>query len=142
MRANLFSAAYVISNVGAIIILLLSIWYKKAGTILVALLFLAAALINAWQAIYEPDRYNIYELVAALPVYEYFIRDVFLIHIKLYILILMVFQLLVGLSILYNKKWSIVVAGIYLLALAPLGAGSSFPCSVILAAACMVLFFK
>ncbi|WP_440135218.1 hypothetical protein [Chitinophaga sancti] len=142
MRANLFSAAYVISNVGAIIILLLSIWYKKVGTILVALLFLAAALINAWQAIYEPDRYNIYELVAALPVYEYFIRDVFLIHIKLYILILMVFQLLVGLSILYNKKWSIVVAGIYLLALAPLGAGSSFPCSVILAAACMVLFFK
>lgn len=140
MRGNLFSTVYLISNASAFLILLISIWYKRAGLILISLLFLAAAVINAWQAIYQPDSYNIYELIAALPIYEYLISHFFLIHVKLYILFLMVFQLLVGISILYNKKWSLPAAAIYLLALAPLGAGSSFPCTLMLAAACIILF--
>jgi len=140
MRGNLFSTAYLISNAAAIIILLISIWYKRPGNMLLAIMFLAGAVINAWQAIYEPDRYNIYALIAALPVYEYLISSVFLEHIKFYILLLMVFQLVIGVSLLYNKRWALLVAAIYLLAMAPLGAGSSFPCTVLLAAACIIIY--
>ncbi len=105
-------------------------------------MFLVAALVNTWQAIYRPEAYNIYEWIAALPVYEYLIGQVFLLHITLYILILMVFQLLVGTGILYNRKPAFLAAIVYLLALAPLGAGSSFPCTILLSIACVILLKK
>lgn len=139
MRGNLLSTAYLLSNAGAIIILLISIWFKKLGLVLVAILFLVAAIVNAWQANYQPDRYNVYELVAALPVYEYLISSIFLEHIKFYIAVLMVLQLIIGISLLYYKRWALWAAVIYLLALAPLGAGSSFPSTVLLAAACIII---
>ncbi|WPV64616.1 hypothetical protein [Chitinophaga sp. LS1] len=139
MRGNLFSLAFLVSNAGAILILLISIWYKRAGRIIIALLFLIAALVNAWQATFKPDVYNVYELIAALPVYEYLIAEVLLIHITLYIILLMIIQLVIGIGILYNRKTALVAGIVYLLALAPLGAGSSFPCTVILAIAVILL---
>ncbi|OMP75195.1 hypothetical protein [[Flexibacter] sp. ATCC 35208] len=139
MRGNLFSLAFLVSNAGAILILLISIWYKRAGRIIIALLFLIAALVNAWQATFKPDVYNVYELIAALPVYEYLIAEVLLIHITLYIILLMIIQLFIGIGILYNRKTALVAGIVYLLALAPLGAGSSFPCTVILAIAVILL---
>ncbi|WP_343670865.1 hypothetical protein [Chitinophaga sp.] len=142
MRGNLFSYTYLLSNAGAVLILLISIWSKRAGHIIIALMFLVAAVVNAVQAIYTPHKYDIYELVAALPVYEYLISNVFLIHITLYILLMMVFQLVVGIGVLYQKKAALLAAIVYLLALAPLGAGSSFPSTVILAVACLILMKK
>lgn len=139
MRGNLFSLAYLVSNAGALLILLISIWYKRAGRIIVGFLFLFAALVNAWQAIFKPDIYNVYELLAALPVYEYLVAEVFLIHITFYIILLMVVQLAIGIGIVYNRKIAMIAGIVYLLVLAPLGAGSSFPCTVILAVAVMLL---
>lgn len=138
MRGNLFSTAYLVSNAGALLILLISIWFKRTGRVIIGCIFLTAALVNAWQAVYRPEAYNIYEWLAALPVYEYLIGQVFLVHITLYILILMVLQLFIGLGILYKNRVAWLLAIIYLLALAPLGAGSSFPCTLILAIACFI----
>lgn len=138
MRGNLFSTAYLVSNAGALLILLINIWFKKTGRIILGLLFLTAAVVNAWQAIYRPESYNIYEWIAALPVYEYLIGRVFMVHITLYILLLMVFQLAVGTGIFYKFKPALLAAIIYLLGLAPLGAGSSFPCTLILSIACFL----
>lgn len=138
MRGNLFSMAYLVSNAVALLILFISLWSKRMGRLIIGWLFLIAALINVWQAIYRPEAYNIYEWIAALPVYEYLIGQVFLLHITLYIALLMVFQLLIGVGILYKKRLAFLAAAVYLLALAPLGAGSSFPCTVILAIACLL----
>ncbi|WP_343692146.1 hypothetical protein [Chitinophaga sp.] len=142
MRGNLLSTTYLVSNISALLILLISIWFKRAGRMIIGGMFLVAALVNTWQAIYRPEAYNIYEWIAALPVYEYLIGQVFLLHITLYILILMVFQLLVGTGILYNRKPAFLAAIVYLLALAPLGAGSSFPCTILLSIACVILLKK
>lgn len=142
MRGNLLSTTYLVSNISALLILLISIWFKRAGRVIIGGMFLVAALVNTWQAIYRPEAYNIYEWIAALPVYEYLIGQVFLLHITLYILILMVFQLLVGTGILYNRKPAFLAAIVYLLALAPLGAGSSFPCTILLSIACVILLKK
>ena len=145
MRGNIFSEAYLISNAGALLVLFISIIFKRTGRVIMALLFLIAAIDNAWLAIHQPSVYSVYERLAALPVYEVLIHQVFLEHITTYMLILMLFQLAISLGLLWRGKWekiALSAAIIYLLALAPLGAGSSFPCTVILALACMVLLWE
>ncbi|GAA3918195.1 hypothetical protein GO495_20655 [Chitinophaga oryziterrae] len=142
MRGNIFSQPFIISNLISLLILIIVLAKPIFGRMLISLIFIAAAIINTVVAITNPDVYKVYESLAALPVYEDFIRGPFSLHITTYVIIIAAGQLMIGLGLAMKGMYeSIALVGaiIFLLAIAPLGAGSSFPCTVILALACGIL---
>ncbi len=145
MRGNIFSPAALLSNAIALLLLVLAIKRPVTARTLISILFIGAACFNGYTAIAHPGVYLEFAAFAALPAYETFIRGPFSQHITAYILAIAIAQLLIGIGIAGRKALSgAALAGaiIFLIAIAPLGAGSAFPCSIVLAAACAVLLFK
>ncbi len=142
MRGNIFSQAYMLSNFVAVLILYISVIKPVFGRMCMSLLFIAASAVNTVISISHPQIYKTYADVAALPAYEQFINGFFSRHITIFMLSIAVCQSLIGLALLWRGPLEKIALGgaiIFLLAIAPLGAGSSFPCSVILAIACLFL---
>lgn len=145
MRGNIFSPEYMISNAIAILLLFLAWRRPLAATISMTLLFIGAAIFNMITAVFVPDKYMAFADVAALPVYERFINGYFSQHVRSIILSIAVLQLLAGIFMLAPRGWSAAAfagAALFLLAIAPLGAGAAFPCSLLLAVACIILLVK
>jgi hypothetical protein len=142
MRGNIFSQAYMLSNFIAVLILYICIIKPVFGRMCMSLLFLGGAVVNTVISISHPQIYMTYADVAALPAYIRFINGYFSSHITGFVLLIALGQLLIGLALLWKgplEKIALVGATIFLLAIAPLGAGASFPCTVILAMACLFL---
>lgn len=142
MRGNIFSQAYMLSNFIAVLILYISIIKPVFGRMCMSLLFLGGAVVNTVISISHPQIYMTYADVAALPAYEEFINGYFGSHITGFVLSIAVGQLLIGLALLWKgplEKIALAGAVVFLLAIAPLGAGASFPCTVVLAIACLFL---
>ncbi|SDF66854.1 hypothetical protein [Chitinophaga filiformis] len=142
MRGNIFSQAYMLSNFVAVMIAYLCIIKPVFGRMCMSLLFIAAAVVNTVISISHPEIYRTYASIAALPAYEQFINGFFGRHIASFVLSIAAGQFAIGLALLWKGPVEKVALGgaiIFLLAIAPLGAGSSFPCSVILAVACLLL---
>lgn len=145
MRGNIFSPESVLSNAVGLLLLILAFKRPVTARSLISMLFMAAACFNAYTAIAHPERYMVYAELAALPAYESFIRGTFSRHISTFILLIAIAQLAIGVCIAGSgmlSRAALAGAGIFLLAIAPLGAGSAFPCTVVLAAACAVLLIK
>jgi len=144
MRGNIFSPEYMFSNTVALLLLVLAIKRPQVARAILSLIFIGAAFYNAAVAIYYPAQYMVYADLTASRHYEAFIRGAFSRHITFYILIIALLQLAAGTLIGWKGIWmKLALAGafIFLLAIAPLGAGSAFPCSVLLAAASLTLLF-
>jgi hypothetical protein len=142
MRGNIFSEAYMLSNFVAVMIVYISIIKPVFGRMCMSLLFIGASVVNTVISISHPQIYRTYADIAALPVYEQFINGFFSRHITGFVLSIAVGQLLIGCALLWKgplEKIALAAAIIFLFAIAPLGAGSSFPCSIILAIACAIL---
>lgn len=145
MRGNIFSPESILSNAVALIFLILALKRPVTARTLISILFIGAACFNGYTAVAHPNAYMEYADLAALPVYETFIRGPFSLHITLYILAIAIAQFAVGICIAGRGTLSRVAltgAIIFLVGIAPLGAGSAFPCSLVLAAACTVLLRK
>lgn len=145
MRGNIFSPESLLSNGIALLLLILAIRKPVASRILLFVIFIGASFLNTFMAINHPDRYLIYGELAALPSYEQFILGAFSRHITTYVLMIAVAQFCIGIFLTSKGtllKTGLVGAIIFLIAIAPLGAGSAFPCTLLLAAACLVLLFK
>lgn len=142
MRGNIFSEAYMLSNFVAVLIVYISIIKPVFGRMCMSLLFIAASVVNTVISISHPQIYKTYSDVAALPAYEEFIDGFFSRHITVFVLSIAVCQFLIGLALIWKGPLGKIALGgaiIFLVAIAPLGAGSSFPCSIILAIACLIL---
>jgi len=142
MRGNIFSEAYMMSNAVAIMIVYISIIKPVFGRMFISLLFIGAAVVNTVISFSHPQIYTTYADIVALPVYERFINGFFSRHITGFVLSIAFAQLLIGLALFWKgrlEKTALVAAVIFLLAITPLGAGSSFPCSILLAIACIIL---
>jgi hypothetical protein len=145
MKGNIFSPESVFSNAISLIILLLAIKRPVTARTLISILFIGAAIFNGYTAIADPEKYMGFADMAALPVYETFIRGEFSRHITVYILTIAAAQLVTGICIASRgvlSRAALAGAAIFLTAIAPLGAGSAFPCSLVLAAACIILLIK
>lgn len=145
MRGNIFSPESVLSNAISLLLLILAFKRPVTARTLMSILFIGAACFNGYTAIMHPETYMTYADLAAIPTYETFIRGNFSRHITTFILTIAVAQLAIGICIAGKgalSKTALAGAIIFLLAIAPLGAGSAFPCTVILAAACTVLLIK
>ncbi|WP_295125091.1 hypothetical protein [uncultured Chitinophaga sp.] len=144
MNGNIFSPEYMLSN--AIALLLLGIAFLRPFTakVILSVIFVAAAIVNGITAIYHPQAYLYYADVAALPVYERFILGYFSTHTTLIVFSIAFLQLAAGVFMTrrgLTGTMALAGSATFLLAIAPLGAGSAFPCSVLLAVSCIVLIF-
>ncbi|MCK7557142.1 hypothetical protein MKQ70_19885 [Chitinophaga sedimenti] len=112
---------------------------------LLAIVFLIAAIANLYIALKHPRSYTNFADVAALPAYETFIRGYFSRHVTALVSIIAICQLLIGIFIASRfplSKLAVAGAAVFLLAIAPLGTGAAFPSSVFAAIACIILLFK
>lgn len=142
MRGNIFSQPYIISNLISMLIIVITIIRPVFGRMILSLIFISAAIINTVIVLANPEVYRIYASLAALPAYEDFINGSFSDYTVAYILIIAVGQLLIGLGLAWKGIYETIAltgAIIFLLAIAPLGAGSSFPCTLLLAIAAAIL---
>lgn len=145
MSGNIFSPTYMIANLAGFTLIILAITRPNTTRWVLSFIFTGAAAFNALTAAYSPEDYLGYADIAGLAVYEDFINGFFSRHIRAIVLSIAGAQMFVGMSITGKAAISNIALGgaaFFLLAIAPLGAGSAFPSTVLMAAACIILIFK
>ncbi|CAL1518886.1 hypothetical protein [Chitinophaga sp. MM2321] len=145
MHANIFSNTYLVANVISLIILLLAIFRPNIARGALAAVFIGAAFFNAVMAIRHPELFMAYGAMTVSPVYEQFIYGAFRNNITAIVVSISICQLATGIFITAREallKLGLTAATIFLVAIAPLGAGAAFPSTLILAAAAVILLFK
>ena len=91
----------------------------------------------------SPEDYLNYSSFALIPFYKDFIDGWFSHHIQLIVGIIATSQALIAISLLLREwayKVGVIAGTIFLLAIMPLGVGSAFPCTLILAIALTMLY--
>jgi len=140
-----YLVAYLISNAIAIVLLLLAWKQPRMARASFSVLFIWACYTNWHVALTKPNDYLFYANLTFSGTYRSFILGWFSDHILLMVGFIATCQGLIAVSLLL-KNWiyQVGIAGaiIFLLAIVPLGVGSGFPCTLILAAALYVLSRK
>lgn len=140
-----YLAGLIISNIVAILFLFTAIRWPKISRILFFLLFSWACWINWKTALEDPNTYLGNADLTFSSLYRDFIHGWFSQHILLAIGIIATCEGLIAIS-MFMKGWifktGAIGAIIFLLAIAPLGVGAGFPCTLIFAAAMFVLLRK
>ncbi len=135
---------YLISNFIAVVLLVSAFRLPVITRWIFVIIFFAAGLFNTYTAAVNPLAYLVYS-ESAMPFYQDFINGVFSQYIQLFVLHIAVGQLLVALFLALQGLWfrlGVLGSIIFLLAIIPLGVGSAFPCSLILAAAIYIVYQK
>lgn len=134
--------ASIVSNIVALALLFLSWKRKNLTRVLFAILFIWASWTNWRTANHNPDFYLAYG-EQAVSFYNKIIYGEFAKHITGYVSLIAMGQLLIGLGLLARGiivKISCIGGMIFLLAIAPLGAGAAFPFSITASIALFLLF--
>ena len=133
------------SNVIAILILVAAIKKPKLARVLFVLLFAWACCINYTTVHNSPEAYLEYARLTPFDLMRNFINGWFTAHVTWMIMLISFGQGLIAIGMLL-KGWFVRIAGIgaiiFLLAITPLGVGSGFPCSVIVAIAVYIILKK
>ncbi|HEX5152203.1 MAG TPA: hypothetical protein VFW07_12200 [Parafilimonas sp.] len=140
-----YLALYIISNAVALLILLAAWKTPKIARLLFFLLFAWASYTNCKFAVHNPTAYLEYANLSFLNIYIEFIQGWFSRHIMAAVGFIATCQGLIAISMLLKGwifKTGCIGAMIFLIAIAPLGVGSGFPCTVIMAAALLIILKK
>ncbi len=132
-------------NLLAIFFLFAAVKRPKTGRLLFFLLFAWACWMNFTTVRHSPQAYLDYADLALSSWYSGFIRGWFSKHTALLVGLIAACQGLIAFSMLLRGwlyKTGCAGAIIFLVSIAPLGMGSGFPCTLIFAAALIVLFPK
>jgi hypothetical protein len=144
LENNTYLVAYLISNVAAILFLLITYRSPRAGKIIFSILFAWAAWVN-WRTAINSPQFYLYYSYPAMPLYEEFIQGWFSRHITLVVTIIAVSQAFIAAGLLLRGwvyKTAVLGGIVFLLAIMPLGAGSAFPCSLIMAITFVLFLYK
>ena len=129
---------YIISNAIAVLILLVAWKQTRIARLLFFLVFTWASWTNWKAALYTPEIYLGQADLTFFDFYKQFIHGWFSRHITLAVGFIATCQALIAVSMLL-KSWLVRAGGIgaiiFLLAIAPFGVGSAFPCTVLLSVA-------
>ncbi|HMO41275.1 MAG TPA: hypothetical protein PKC76_18050 [Saprospiraceae bacterium] len=142
MNWQVYLLPYLFSNAIALLILLAAWKSPRWARWSLVFLFLAASIFNAYTASTTPEVYLTYGEMS-IPLYTRFIYGWFADHAQLMVTLIAIGQLTVALLLSLHGRWrSLGMFGgiIFLMAIAPLGLGSAFPCSLLLAAALLILY--
>lgn len=136
---------YIISNVIALCLLLAAWKIPKIARLLFSLLFAWAGYTNWSFATHSPEVYLEYAGLTFMNVYKQFINGWFSKHIIASIGFIATCQLFISISLLLRGfvfKIGVIGAIVFLIAIAPFGIGSAFPCTVIMAVGLYLLVRK
>lgn len=136
---------FIVSNALAIWILWLTFRKPNVAEAVLAILFLGAGCFNIYTALSNPGVYVAFAETSFVPFYKDFISGFFASHTIIIISLIAVGQLFVGFSMLLENprvKFGCLGGILFSLAIAPLGAGSAFPSTLILAVAFLILFLN
>ena len=137
-----FLGPYIGSNVVAFALLVAAYRWPRVSRILFVVLFLGAGAFNIATAITDPEAYMVYADLALLDVYRDFIRGFFADRITVLVGAIAVCQLAIA-GLLAGSGWLLKAGAaggiIFFVAIAPLGVGSAFPSTLLLATALAVL---
>ncbi|HWV66614.1 hypothetical protein [Chitinophaga sp.] len=145
MHANIFSITYLVANMVSLIVLIAAISRAAVARVMLSMIFIGAGLFNGVMAIRDPNLFMAYGAMTPLRVYEQFIYGAFRNNITAIVISISICQLAAGIFIAATRTFMITgltAAIIFLVAIAPLGAGSAFPSTLLLAAAAAILLFK
>jgi hypothetical protein len=138
LENNTYLVLYIISNIVALIILLASWKHYRVSRMMLFILFAWASSTNLNEAIVAPQFYMDYSGLTFSNLYRNFIQGWFSRHILLSVGFIATCQAFIAISMLLSGGlFKIGAAGaiIFLVAIAPLGVGAAFPCTIILAIA-------
>lgn len=137
LENNVYLTLYIISNVVALLILWAAWKNQRLSRIVLFVIFVWASCTNWNEALVAPQFYLDYANLTFSGVHRDFINGWFSSHITLAVGFIATCQALIAISMLL-KGWifksGAVGAIIFLLAIAPLGVGAAFPCTLIMAA--------
>jgi hypothetical protein len=131
------------STVVALFMLIVSVRRRTAGRVLFSLLFAWAAIINARLSSTSPVDYLGYASFTFSDLYRSFIFGFFAQHTDAIVTAIAVGQAWIAVALLRGVQWQrmgLAGAITFLLAIAPLGIGSGFPATLIMAVAAGVLW--
>jgi hypothetical protein len=124
------------STIVALLMLVVSVKWRRAGLALFALLFAWASVVNAATALRSPMDYLGYAGFALSGTYRGFILGFFAQHVTAIVLTIAIGQGLIAVALLRGGRWGRAgVAGAiaFLLAIAPLGIGAGLPATIVMA---------
>lgn len=138
LENSAYLTLYIISNLISLLILWAAWKNQRVSRVLFLLVFAWASWTNWNEALVAPQFYLDYANLTFSNLYKEFINGWFSRHITLAVSFIATCQALIAFSMLLKGwifKTASVGAMIFLLAIAPLGIGSAFPCTVIMAIA-------
>jgi hypothetical protein len=138
LENNTYLVLYIISNVIALLMLLAAWTQRRILRVMFFIVFAWASWTNWNEAIIAPQFYLDYAGLTFSNWYRDFIQGWFSWHITLAVGFIATCQAMIAISMLLRGwifKTGVIGAIIFLLAIAPLGVGSAFPCTIILAIA-------
>jgi hypothetical protein len=130
---------FIVSNIVALALLFVGIKWRRAGRISFAVLFIAAGIFNAYQSTVDAGVYaTTYGETALLPFYKSLIYNIFAENAEIYVKLIASFQLFAGICLIFKKPLyciGIFCGIVFLIGIAPLGLGSAFPSTLLMAVA-------
>lgn len=143
MLSSEFLGPYLGSNIISAALVVAAVKRPRLTRALFVTIFLVAGMFNAYTAITEPEAYLMYADLAVLNVYRNFITGFFSSHSEIIVLAIALCQL--GVAALLcgdNRFLKIGVGGgvMFFVAIIPLGVGSAFPASLLLAMAIVLMW--
>ncbi len=136
MNYEQFMLPVIIANLLAIVVMLLSYNFPRFMRLIWGLIFIAAGIVNLITVVNAPGIYVDTFGTAAMDFYKDIIYGPFSKHPGVYVAAISGGQVLVGALIWSRGFWyylGLIGGFVFLLAIAPLGAGSAFPSTVFLA---------
>jgi len=133
------------ANLVAIFQLITSVKWPRVARFSFFLLFAWACLKNFTTSQVMPQVYMGYAEIAWNETYRQFIHGWFATHVKMFVGTIAFFQMLIAISMLFsNRVYRIGCIGamIFLVAIIPLGIGSGFPATVVMAVGLFILLDK
>ncbi len=143
MLSSEFLGPYLGSNIISATLVVAAVKWPRVTRALFVTIFLSAGVFNAYTAITEPEAYLMYADMAVLDVYRNFITGFFSGHTEIIVFAIAIGQL--GVAALLcggNRFLTIGVGGgvMFFVAIMPLGVGSAFPASLLLAIAIVLMW--
>ena len=128
-----FLLPWFITNLLSLVLIYVCHKWQKAGRYLFGIIFLLAAGVNTWMAIFQPSTYLDYGKFTFLTFYKAFISGFFAENTTVLVLLIALGQLAIAVGMFFNGKLlfpAIAGAALFLLAIVPLGLGSAFPATI------------
>ena len=145
MESDFLSLPYIITNIVAVFTVISAMLWPTVSRVLLSTIFIGAFGLNLFTALVNPSAYLEFGEFSTSDFYRSIILGPFSSHVTLYVSLIAVSQLLIGVFISYRGKLmkiAMIGAMIFLIAIAPLGYGSAFPASLLMAMALVILLSR